>query len=852
MRTVRGALAIVLLTVSAASAQDSAWHPLSVPGGRATLRSLGVDGSRERSAVMIELIRRLHFSTTAPVELEAAIRALPATLPIPQSSLPTPSDSVVLPSPLSQTTWERVLGRSLPPSTLFRAILSDVQARLIFHGLAGMDAETRQWFERDGELLRDLYRDREAAKAFALFGPGVQVSAGRVQVPGGDLAAARWSKAIGVPPIEPRRFLARLFLDRGGRVSGLYFLAASVAPLRRQFVLHANDAGGDERFTRLVNSFAACYPRESNDYPFVLRSNDPGLLLLGVNVGTNGQLPTLQSSPFWDAVFDDNRGLTPHVVRHVGAAPNDAAALVERLCSSPNRDRAAVFGTLLAGPRVFSTMRVEESADTIVALRVRRLFPAVFIAMERAGVRSAATFAAVGRHANGLDRLNDLESTPAVLQQFQGALALALRAAMAGTISQVELARLLDRLSDVPLTDGRYDGKLAAFIARELLPALGRTSGSAEDAVRRALAGPAPTPAIRVTWEGLDYVLDYSATERDRLRAAREKQGGATLDQALDLSAAARSSAEVRAADAVMGQVLASWAYAPHVGGPDSGALVGGDGSLRHDLGLRAVNRTRFEQRWTLALAPGDRGVIAGSYLGLEAGLANWSLRRLSADFIPPQPTLGDNDRMSLLGMVSLSEASRVSDADQHRIAMAIEAGQRQVSDAGIDAARLADLARSAEMSPWRRAALPWIAAEEPNQIPGQFSLSGFARIGGVALSDISGWGTSAIPMGCLCLAAPIEGVPELIVGRPVDGIVGTRSADVSLRVAQLLTELKMPAQLMPAVLAYAMRDFIDRLRPMHPADTDAFDRAAPLLTRVMIEDYLGAIAAVGPLRPVQ
>ncbi len=47
------------------------------------------------------------------------------------------------------------------------------------------------------------------------------------------------------------------------------------------------------------------------------------------------------------------------------------------------------------------------------------------------------------------------------------------------------------------------------------------------------------------------------------------------------------------------------------------------------------------------------------------------------------------------------------------------------------------------------------------------------------------------------------------------------------------------------------MRDFLDAVRPSHPADFDAFSRQAPLLDRTTVEDYIGAIAAVGALRPV-
>src|SRR5687768_4170526 len=55
---------------------DGAWHALPVTGGRAALAALGVSDARERAAVMIELIRRLHFSPKPPTAVEAALSDL--------------------------------------------------------------------------------------------------------------------------------------------------------------------------------------------------------------------------------------------------------------------------------------------------------------------------------------------------------------------------------------------------------------------------------------------------------------------------------------------------------------------------------------------------------------------------------------------------------------------------------------------------------------------------------------------------------------------------------------------------------------------------------------------------------
>ena len=93
--------------------------------------------------------------------------------------------------------------------------------------------------------------------------------------------------------------------------------------------------------------------------------------------------------------------------------------------------------------------------------------------------------------------------------------------------------------------------------------------------------------------------------------------------------------------------------------------------------------------------------------------------------------------------------------------------------------------------------------------------------------------------------------IPELIYGRPVDGIVGAYSADLTFRIAQLLTQLKLPAPLTSSVMTFALRDYVDALKLAHPADTEAFGRQAWRLTLVQVEVYVGAVAANGALRPV-
>jgi hypothetical protein len=161
-------------------------------------------------------------------------------------------------------------------------------------------------------------------------------------------------------------------------------------------------------------------------------------------------------------------------------------------------------------------------------------------------------------------------------------------------------------------------------------------------------------------------------------------------------------------------------------------------------------------------------------------------------------------------------------------------------------------LAIKAVMSPWSRQVISWLVTTEPAQIPAKFSAAELARIGDLVPSTVHEWGTASLLSGCLCVRMPEGRIPELVVGRAADGLIATQSAEIMLRIAWLLAELQLPASLASPVMAYAMRDYLDRVTPSHMADFEAFARQARAIDRRSIEDYLGAIAAVGPLRPVR
>ena len=923
-----------MLAAAPARAQQADWHTLEVPGGAATLASLGVPADRERALVMIDVIRRLHFPTN-PAPLLTSLREL--SVRPPDASSPT----IALPSPLPPHMWSGVLARTFVPQRLFIDILNDEPGRLLYHGPAGLDRGTRLWFHSQPELLRWLYQEPDAVRSFSMFAPALRIVEGRIDVPGGPDAVRQWSTIVGSDVTHPENFVRRLFSHQAGRTAGLYFLSGAVNDSRRAFLLGTAlpAARRERRFERLVSGFASCYPPRSTAYPFVLRSHDAALLLAEVDLTGAGALAGPSDRRFWEDVFGD-------VLR--GGADSDepgidAAWMVNALCGAPAEHRALVFATLLAGHRTFGDVARAEWPDAVAALRVRRTHPALFVALEHAGLRRAGTYAAAARHAALLSQGLDAERSITGLRQFQGALMLTLNAAHAGTLTASQAESLIASLTKVPFHNQRYDGRLADWLARDWLPAatpaaavaqqepaspkltseggpkpageggpkLLSEGGSAERATAGALAGPVAVARRAVHWEGRDYVVDLSGATLQRLLEIRKRQNGVSVDRLMALHAivsavneprlGARASAlaselaalaphlalpavadeyendgvdvpavlagavaELKAGrtagvgatlapvvDFILAHVLPSWAYAPHLGSAGSGALVGGDGSLRHRLGVRQLGRARLEQPWQLAISPAARGSIGGSILGVQAALASWSLRRLSSDAVPAAPAIDSNDAIPLMLTAAMINPRRLDDAGLAHLAAVQVNGSEAIMQARNDPARLDALAATAALSPWSRAVLPWMVREEPARVDEQFSPAERARIGGLRHDGLADWGSVWMPSGSLRPRLPTALFHELYAGRAADGIVGGRSMDVLLRVASYLSELKLPASLAAPVLSFAMRDHLDRVRPLHTADAGAFARQARTLTRSQVEDYVGALAATGPLRPV-
>ncbi len=310
-------------------------------------------------------------------------------------------------------------------------------------------------------------------------------------------------------------------------------------------------------------------------------------------------------------------------------------------------------------------------------------------------------------------------------------------------------------------------------------------------------------------------------------------------------------------ADVLTADVIGSVAYAPHLGDAAGVVMLGEDMSRWHDFGVEApIQEVRRRAAWQLPQeASGSPGVprhLKGAMLGIDLGLARVQLQRLSTD-LPERPTLSPNDMSAFAESVVLLAPDRTTDADRDEIRAALARGRARVTDALHDVDALELLAQDAGMGPWRRRALRWMVANEPDRVAEMFSLSEVFWLGEPRLTAADAWGASqASVSGCLCLRLPAPLPWESRAARLGAGLLGSHAPDVLLRTAELLAELQVPAMLIKPVMAYAAQALIDGARLWHGEDWRGLIRGAKALSRGQVEDFVAALVGRNLVVPAE
>jgi hypothetical protein len=839
----------------------------------AVFDAAGVPAGSNPTLALLALLRALHATShTTPAD----VRALQAAVEQAFTAAPG-AETVVLPLPLPREHFQAVMREPPPsPDSFLAALIGDSRAARLYLGAMGMDAPTRDYLAGQPDLVRTLARDH--AGVIAAFGRCLRVANGRFVVPGGDEAVPLWESLVDARVAEPDEFIRKLIASRQGRLAYMLDTIAQLDVPHQRFVLGlSRPAVGRLDRLRVVRRAFTELDREwsFDDSPFGRPRHDAALLLRLVPVDERGTPTQPAPRAFWDAAFggtdlpDDPRDAFERV--HAGAAV-DAARLVEQILLLSPPARRTRFETYAFGVRRFRQLDAATAPDAVVALRAFAAYPAVMLALERMGVASPSVFASAARACERLANIGSATRGAVAIAQFQGALAILDRVARTGRIERARVEALVTSLSGLELRDDRYAGRIAAWIHEALLPGiLPLTNGGHDDgddaelAILTAMADRSPDgDGKRVELEGLLYVVDVPAGDRARFEQVRERQGGERLDEVwaaareLRAKGEAARGREIDAIDRRLADVLIAIAYAPHQGEPADLFPAAAALFRRHDFGLDREGVTVEGRR----RAPWERPRIAdadgqthvrGALLGLDLALARFGVRRLVHDRMPNPPRLNQNDRDALFETAALLNPRDLTDADMHAIATALGRGRERIQAVRADARSLDELAQSAGVSDTRRQALSWMTSQRSDTVEQVFTLAEVLRLGtNVPVVALDAWGTTSEPLnGCYCLEFPDRSPWENFTGRPAAGLVAARLPDPILRLAELLTEIGVPSALLPATFAYAAQDYVDEAPTQHVDDGAALVHQARTLTRVRVEDYLAAVAARGPLRPI-
>jgi hypothetical protein len=499
-------------------------------------RTLGLDPAANPASYISDFVGLIYARP------EANQRALDASLGVDRSARRAADDSgIVVPVPLTTDLWSRaVFHRAVPPHELAATILADRAAALLCRGLAALDDETLQFLAERPTLVTELYD--HAAPALSAFASSLQIHDGKVVTPGGVASTAMWEAATGERVVAPERFVRVLYGSADGRLAYLYDTVAALDPARAAFVLGTwikDAAVRTERFQALAVAFVHGYREwRSTEHPFTRPVNDFTIAVARFRVDPSGVPLAPAQRSFWTEVFKFDDAADASSRREENGLI-DAAFLAEALAVNDMYVRSDRVDQMSFAQRVFGKSTDAEDRDVAQVLRALPRQRTLMWALDRMGITTPSVYVAASRRAQ--DVTGGDPNRFWTLAQFQGSLALISRVRLSETIDLPTAQRLVVSLAAVPLTGGRYEGGIARWIDRELMPVM-PPAPRAEARLIGGLAGlharAATTP--RVQWEGQEYRLDFAAADARRVSEIRERQGGYSMDVALELARVAR------------------------------------------------------------------------------------------------------------------------------------------------------------------------------------------------------------------------------------------------------------------------------------------------------------------------
>lgn len=845
---------VTLLTVTDDAKPVPGFFDLPVTGGTATFDMLGLHP--EERGVAISLLARSMFSQGGNAAGRAAgVRNFITSLSAPGSTAAAETDArpITIAAPLTADHWRDVLGPQAPKD-LFAALISNRAVLLVCAGTLSGDASLRALLERDRGLLRWVVRTSPAA--FWQAARSITIDTDRVRVPGGKDAEPVWEMLVGEKVTRVPEFLRLLLSKDGGRLAWFFDSMVTMAPERWALVVGpAPIAAQIEQARSLYQAFRS---GDSNwrmeEHPFLRGVTDPSMVTPRIAI-QDGAIAPPAAQWFWELLFERQ----DLVRKAIEAAPREQAApvtlswLVQRIATSPAKERRDRYEMLRFGQAVFGAATDDQLTDVMVALGGYRRYRSLLLALDRMGVATPRVFSRAVEAARRLDALSGRDRKHAVIA-YQSALAILERARVTNSIGVDTAERVILELADVAESESRPANAVAQWIVTglmEVLPPLIQpdrfTSSTAyESRLLQALAGAPIKNAPLLSWEGLDYRVEYFASEHHRIKRIREQLTSPGFDAALASNN-----------DAQIAEALLVLIYTPALGDPEGPALLGGDIAARHNFGIEgAAGLRRDFLAWNLPreqIGDGNPWHIEGSLLGLDLALARLSLRRLADNEMPSAPSINLNDLLTLARTVRALNPDELTDADRDAIVEAIERGKERVARAGTNLAEVLRLGNEAGMPAAVKQSLPWTITRTPEAVPTLFGLRDLMWLGnpGLARERLDRWGIYTETLDIrLRTTMPGPAPWENFGGRADGGLIATQLPDLTLRLAQETARLKLPAKIIPGLLTYATQDFWHDVDSRFPDDWPAMARQALALSSSRVEDYVAALAGDGPLRP--
>jgi hypothetical protein len=843
---VRAALCALMLAWCAprgAAAREDVlpgWFDLEIPGGAATLEALNL--SMDERAFTLPILARVLHDRDQQARFTAALPRL-------RAAMTSSDDAIAIPAPLSTAVWRDILPPVKPPAStdLFSRLVSDRLALLTAAGLMATTDSVRAWLTRDRDLLRFIYQ--QGAAPFAVVSRRLQIDDNHIVVPGGPQAEAAWQSLTGESPGRPAAFLRALLTKDNGRLAW-YYDAVGGFTKEQLAAAWAETMPPAERAAALYPAFRDPDPQwRIADQPYRRGAIDAWALVTQ-NTFADGLVASPLPQSTWALLFSNHHPNREQVLRSLKADSRGVSLswLARETLLPLVRERRNRYEMFRLAQRVFSDAAEGTLPDVAIAVSGVRHSRALVLALERMQIREPGAWAAAvsaARHVT--DASGDGHSAVVI---FQATLALLERLRHARTLDVSTTERLLRSLSDAALSDRRVVRPVTAWIADTLIPALpalaaadvDADTGPKEAALIQALAGPVDRTMPTTTWEGLTYVVDPVAAEHDRLRDMRAVLPGPSLDDVL----AADRPRELAA-------TMMALVYMTALGDPEGPASLSPEVVTRHEFGLGGTTLIREELPWAPPEERQGNGPwrVQGSLLGLDLALSRLALRRIVDQQMPQAPTLTLNDLGTLTRTAVVMVPGDLADEDRDAIAAAIARGRERVAKARVLDDFLA-LARECGMPDLTQRVLPWMASRQPDALRDLFGLRDLLWLGHPTLpvERMDRWGVAGDALDGRRLTAMPGPTPwEDYAGRSEMGQVTTQVPDVTLRLVEETARLKLPAQLVPSLLAFALEDYWHDVQVRFADDWPRLTREAARITTERIHDYVAALAGGGPLR---